>query len=89
MIQQGILERVTQGGRNWASPVVKKPDEDLRICDDYKIGVNHQIYWDSFPLPNIKTASHELTKMEHFAKIDFKAAYNQRELTRNSRKSPQ
>ena len=45
MIQQGILEKAPQGGSNCASPIVaiRKPDGDLRICEDYKIGVNCQI----------------------------------------------
>ena len=85
MIEQGILEKAPQGGSNWASPIVaiKKTDGDLRICGDYKIGVNHQICSDSFPLPNIETASHELAGMKYFAKIDLKAAYNQIEIDDN------
>ena len=45
MIDQGILEHVPRGGSNWASPIVvlKKKDGDLRICGDYKVGVNHKI----------------------------------------------
>ena len=82
MIQQGILEKVTHGGSNWLSPIVaiKKTNGDIRICSDYKIDINHQICLDSFPLPSIKTASHELANMKHFAKIDLKSAYNQIEI---------
>ena len=67
MIQQGILEKVTHEGSNWASPVVtiKKTDGDIRICGDYKIGINHQICSDSFPLPSIETSSHKLANMKH------------------------
>ena len=79
MIQKGILENVTQKGSNWASPIVaiKKIDEDIRICDDYKIGVNHQICSNSFPLPSTETASHELANMKLFVEIDLKLTYNQ------------
>ena len=79
MIQQGILEKVTHGGSDWASPIVtiKKTDEDNRICGDYKTGINHQICSDSFPLLSIETACHKLANMKHFAKIDLKSAYNQ------------
>ena len=82
MIQKGILEKVTHGGSDWASPIVaiKKTDGDIRICFDYKIGVNPQICSDSFPLPSIETASHELANMKHFAKIDLMSAYNQIEI---------
>ena len=82
MIQQGILENVTPGENDWASPTVaiKRTDGDIRICGDNKIGVNHQICSDSFPLPSIETASQELANMKHFAKIDLKSANNQVEI---------
>ena len=52
MIQPGILEKVTHGGSDWASPIVtiKKTDRDIRICGNYKIGVNYKICSDSFSL---------------------------------------
>ena len=33
------------GGSKWASPIVvlRKSDGDIRICGDYKIGVNHKV----------------------------------------------
>ena len=79
MILQGILEKVTHRGSDWASPIVaiKKTDGDIRICGDYKIGVNYQLCSYSFPLPSIETACHELANMKHFAKIDLKSAHNQ------------
>ena len=64
------MERVVHGGSNW----------DIRICSDYKIGVNHQICSDSFPLLSIEAASLELGNMKYFAKIDLKSAYNQIEI---------
>ena len=66
---------------------IRKPDGDLRIYEDYKMGVNHQICSKSFPLPNIETMSHELASLKYFAKIDLKSAYNRLKLMRNSRKS--
>ena len=79
MIQQGILEKVTHGGSDWASLIVaiKKTDGDIRICGDYKNGVNHQICLDLFPLLSTEAVSHELANMKHFAKIDLKSDYNQ------------
>ena len=77
-IQLGILEKVTHRGSDWTSLIVaiKKTDGDIRICGDYKIGVNHQICLDLFPLSSIKTACHELANKKHFAKIDLKSANN-------------
>ena len=60
--------------------MIKKTDGDIRISSDYKIRTKHQICSDSFPLPSIETASHELANMKHFAKIDLKSAYNQNEI---------
>ena len=61
-----------------ASPIVtiKKIDGDIRICGDYKIGINHQCS-DSFPLANTETASHKMANIKHFAKIDLNSAYYQ------------
>ena len=58
------------GGDNYTSPIVaiRKPDWDLKTCEDYKIVVNHQIYSYSFLLPNIESASHKLTSMKYFVK---------------------
>ena len=74
--------KVTHGGSDWSSPIVtiKKTGGDIRICDEYKIGVNHQICSDSFSLPNIETESHELVNMKYFAKIDLKSSHSQIEI---------
>ena len=87
MIDQGILERVPPGGSRWASPivVVRKPDGDVRICSDYKVGVNDKLCSDSYPLPRIETAFSAMSGMRYFAKLDLAAAYNQIELEEESR----
>lgn len=79
MIKQGILVKVSQGGSNWASPIVAicKTNGDLRICGYYKVDVNHQICLDAFPLPNTEMACHEFACMKVFAKIGLEFAYNQ------------
>ena len=48
MLVDGILERVPPGGSAWASPlvVVRKTDGDIRICADFKVGLNQRIlFW--------------------------------------------
>ena len=54
MIDLGILEKVPSGGSPWTSPivVVRRPDGDVHICADYKVGVNPKICSDSFPMPH-------------------------------------
>ena len=54
MVEQGILEHVSKGDSHWVSSVVVlRKVGDLRICGDYKIGVNHRIFSDLFPIPNV------------------------------------
>jgi len=87
LLNQGLLERVPPGGSKWASPivVVKKKDGDLRVCADYKVGVNGRICSDSYPTPSIELALHKLQGSTHFAKIDLKGAYNQIEMAEEAR----
>ena len=81
-IQLGNLKKVTHGESSWASPIVviKKTNGVIRICGDYKSGVNHEMCSDLFSLLSIETASHKLANMKHFAKIDLKSAFNQIEI---------
>ena len=48
-IDKDLMEKVPPGGSKWASPIVcvMKPTGKVRICGDYKVGVNHQICSDS------------------------------------------
>jgi len=87
LIHNGLLERVPPGGSKWASPlvVVRKADGDLRICADYKVGVNPRICSDSYPTPSIEVALHKLHGSQVFAKIDLKGAYNQIEMNETAR----
>ena len=73
------LKHVSPGGSKWASLIVvlRKSDEDIRICRDYKIGGNHRVCSDSYSMPNVKVALHALVGMNVFTKIDLKAAYHQ------------
>jgi len=63
---------------NWASPIVlaPKPGGALRICGDFKQGVNSQLD----PLPTRESLLHKIRHGTHFSKIDFKDAYLQMEL---------
>lgn len=49
----------------------------MGICGDYKIGVNHKVCADSYPIPNVEVALHKLAGMKVFSKIDLKSAYHQ------------
>ena len=59
---------------------IVKTDRVIRICRNYKIGINHQVFPDSVLLPSMETAIHELANRKHFAKNDLKSANNQIEI---------
>ena len=63
---------------------VRKQDGDLRICADYKIGVNQKICSDSYPIPNIENVFYKMARMKYFAKIDLKGAYHQIEMDKEA-----
>ena len=73
LIEQDLLEHVPPGGSKWVLPIVvlRKSDGDIRICGDYKIGVNHKVCTDSYPIPDVEVAIHALADMSVFIKNRF------------------
>lgn len=69
MVEKGILEHLTAVCSNGAQAIVllRKLDGELRICGDYKIGVNLKICSKSFPITNIETSIHKLLGIKFFA----------------------
>ncbi|XP_022226069.2 uncharacterized protein K02A2.6-like [Drosophila obscura] len=83
------VKRLTDAGiwkavkfSNWASPIVlaPKPGGALRICGDFKQGVNSQLDIEQYPLPTRESLLHTIRHGTHFSKIDLKDAYLQMEL---------
>lgn len=70
MVLDGILEEVTTGRSQWTCPIVaiKKPKGQIRICADYRFGLNYKICNDYFPIPNIQCAFTSLSNLSWFAK---------------------
>jgi hypothetical protein len=60
-----------------ASPVlfVKKADEGLRFCVDYR-GLNNISVKNQYPMPLIKESLNNLKEMKYFTKIDIVFAFN-------------
>ena len=85
MVASGVLKKVSHS--NWATPivVVVKPDNDVRICGDYKCTVNPVLKIVQHPVPKIDDLFHELIGGEEYTKIDLKDAYHQFELEENSK----
>ncbi|XP_036340533.1 uncharacterized protein K02A2.6-like [Rhagoletis pomonella] len=86
LVSTNILKPI--GTCEWAAPivVVKKPDGKLRICADFKVGVNSQIEVDRYPIPRIEELFHNLQGGQYFTKIDLSEAYLQIESTEMSKR---
>ena len=71
----------------WASPIVPvvKADGSVRICGDYKIGVNRALTTDVYPLPTPDDLFTLLAGGRFFSKLDLQNAYLQLPLSEESR----
>jgi len=82
----GIIKKVQFS--DWATPVVpvRKKDNSIRLCGDYKVTVNRCVEEDRHPIPRAEDLLEKLSGGEKFTKIDFSNAYNQLTLDESSRK---
>uniref|UniRef100_A0A146LZ17 RNA-directed DNA polymerase n=1 Tax=Lygus hesperus TaxID=30085 RepID=A0A146LZ17_LYGHE len=71
----GIISPVTTS--DWCSPlvVIPKADGGVRLCVDYKAGVNERLISASFPIRKIEDVLHSLRGSRYFCKIDLFKAY--------------
>ena len=53
MVETGILESVEVSEWETTIVLVKKPDNTVRLCGDYKITVNRQSKLDNYPIPKV------------------------------------
>ncbi|XP_054289212.1 uncharacterized protein K02A2.6-like [Macrosteles quadrilineatus] len=62
---------------DWGSPlvVVPKPDGTLRLCADFKVTVNPQLYDSHYPIPRIDETLHKLRNAKFFCTLDLFKAY--------------
>ena len=72
---------------DWATPVVpvRKPDNSIRLCGDYKTTVNQASKLDNYPIPKIDELCAEMAGCNMFSKLDLRHAYQQMELDENSK----
>ena len=85
MINSGISEPVEIS--DWATPVVpvRKPDNSIRLCGDYKTTVKPASKLDSFHIPKVDDLFAEMADCVKFSKLDLKHVYQQMELEDNSK----
>lgn len=86
LTREGILVPVNYS--DYATPIVPvlKQNGSVRICGDYSLTVNKDIYIDKYPLPRIDDIFNKLSGGKHYSKLDCSQAYNQLVLTKESQK---
>nr|XP_014284056.1 uncharacterized protein K02A2.6-like [Halyomorpha halys] len=72
---QGIISPVASS--DWGSPlvVIAKPDGGVRLCVDYKCGVNSKLVAANHPIRRIDEVLHSLRGSKFFCKLDLHKAY--------------
>ena len=82
---EGIVQKVDHS--DWAIPIVGVPkgDNTVRICSNYKPAVNPQLQVDQYPLPKIQDIFASLAGGQRSTKKDLRQAYNQLEMSDNSK----
>nr|XP_029708272.1 uncharacterized protein K02A2.6-like [Aedes albopictus] len=85
LVAQGVLSKVNQS--EWVTPIVpvKKSENRVRICGDYKQTVNPLLMVDRHPLPTVDKLFSSLAGGDKFSKIDLVQAYLQLEVAPEDR----
>ena len=65
--------------------VVRKSNNEVRICADYKVTINQVLLVDEHPLPTIDELFSKMAGGKKFSKIDLSKAYLQLEVHPNDR----
>ena len=73
--KEGIITPVATS--DWGSPlvVIPKPDGGVRLCVDYKCGVNERLVSSNFPIRRIDDVLSSLRNSMYFCKLDLFKAY--------------
>jgi len=72
----GVVERVNVS--DWAHPIVVVPranGKKVRICGDFKVGLNKFLKVDDYPLKNIRHALDNIGVGSRFTKLDISSAF--------------
>lgn len=86
LVEHGVLER-TDTAPFGAVPIVPvlKPNGSIRVCADFKVGINRHVDMQRYPLPLIDEVLVTLQGGERFSKIDLADAYLQVEVEESAR----
>ena len=86
LVEEDIIEKVTDQPTPWISPIVCTPKKDggTRICVDMR-EANQAIQRERHVMPTLQDFKAEVNGSKFFSKIDLKQAYHQLELHPESR----
>ena len=87
LTQEGIIEPIPFS--DWAAPIVpvlKSDKTAVRICGDFKVTINQTSKLESYPIPKIEDLFASLAGGQTFSKIDLSQAYQQIQLSEESKK---
>ena len=84
--EEGIITPVRQA--DWASPIVivRKKNNQIRLCADFKTTINKHIDPHQHPIPDPSYLLSQLSGGRVFSKLDLSQAYAQLRLDENSRR---
>jgi transposase InsO family protein len=86
LLENGIIEPVPFAEYACPLVVVKKPDNQIRICGNYKLTANKVLKLEQYPIPTFEDLVQSLQGGQHFTKLDLSHAYHQLELEPQARK---
>ncbi|XP_017478638.1 PREDICTED: uncharacterized protein K02A2.6-like [Rhagoletis zephyria] len=71
----GIITKITNS--DWGSPlvVIPKADGGVRLCVDYKVGVNQRLINAHYPIRKIDEILNSLRNSKYFCRLDLYKAY--------------
>jgi len=83
---EGIIKPIEQA--DWASPivVVRKKNNSIRLCADFKVTINKHIEPNQHPIPNPTDLLSQLSGGSVFLKLDLSQAYAQLPLDSESQR---
>ena len=84
--EEGIIQPVENS--EWAAPIVivRKADNSIRICGDYKVTINPYLEMDNYPMPNAQDLFASLAGGRFFTRLDMKQAYMQMRVDASSQR---
>ena len=85
LVNEGVLKRVEYS--HWAAPIVVVPKKSgtVRICADFKTGLNDALEMHQHPLPTPDEIFSKLNQGAWFTQVDFADAYLQLEMDESSK----